>query len=131
MHIANSLHSLCIQVLRQARTADADTGLSPQRLSVLSVLAFVGSRTIGELAVIEQVSRPAISTLVSALEADGLARRERPAGDARTVIVHVTAAGRKLLEKGRAGRLQLVSGRLAMLDSNQLDVVEEALKLLE
>ncbi|MDQ6612818.1 MAG: MarR family transcriptional regulator [Gemmatimonadota bacterium] len=131
LHVANLLHSMCIHVLRQARVADADTGLSPQRLSMLSVLTFAGSHTIGELATIEGVSRPAVSTLVSGLEADGLVRRERLVDDARSVLVHVTSSGRKLMAKGRQGRLQIVSKRLAGLSGSQLDVVEEALKLLE
>ncbi|MEP6766043.1 MAG: MarR family transcriptional regulator [Gemmatimonadaceae bacterium] len=129
--LANELHSLSIHVLRQARQADTEIGLSPQRLSVLSVLAFGGAKSIGDLATIEQVSRPAISTLVSALEDAGLARRERVSEDARTVIVHATADGMKLMERGRRGRLEIVSKRLTKLTREDLDTVARALRLLE
>ena len=130
MQLANTLHSLAILVLRQARVADTETGLNPQRLSVLSVLAFGGSKTIGELATIEQVSRPAVSNLVSALEAEGLAFRERLSSDARSVMVHPSTKGLKLLEQARVGRLQIVAKRLASLSAKELDCVDEALKLL-
>ena len=130
MQLANTLHSLAILVLRQARVADTETGLNPQRLSVLSVLAFGGSKTIGELATIEQVSRPAVSNLVSALEAEGLAFRERLSSDARSVMVLPSTKGLKLLEQARVGRLQIVAKRLASLSAKELDCVDEALKLL-
>ena len=129
--LANELHSLAIHVLRQARVADTETGLSPQRLSVLSVLAFGGAKSIGDLATIEQVSRPAISTLVSALENDGLARRERVSEDARSVMVYATEDGLNVMERGRRGRLEIVAKRLARLTREELDIVERALSLLE
>ncbi len=131
LQIANTLHSLSIHVLRQARVADTVTGLSPQRLSVLSVLAFAGSKSIGDLATIEQVSRPAVSTLVTALEAEGLARRERVANDARTVMVHLTPAGRALLDIARRERLRIVAKRLTGLSAQELGIVAQALELLE
>lgn len=98
---------------------------------MLSVLAFVGAKSIGELATIEQVSRPAISTLISALESAGMARRERASDDARGVMVHATPAGLKLMERGRRGRLEVIVKRPAKLSRDELDSVGRALRLLE
>ena len=72
LEVANRLHSAAIHLLRRARIADRDSGLSPERLSLLSVLVYAGPRTLSQLAEIEQVSRPAISRSVKALTKDGL-----------------------------------------------------------
>lgn len=128
---ANALHSLSIHLLRRARTADRETGLSPERLSLLSVLAFAGPRTVGELAEIEGVSAPAISRIVSSLEATGFASRERSRTDAREVRVSATARGRRLMEKGRRRRLELIAHYLGGLDRKDLAALADVAAVLE
>ena len=56
--VANELNTTAIHALRRARVSDLDSGLSPERLSVLSVLVYAGPRTMGDLARAEQVTRP-------------------------------------------------------------------------
>lgn len=129
--VANRLHSAAIHLLRRARIADRDTGVTPERLSVLSVIAFGGPRTVGELAEAEQVSAPAISRIVSALVEDGLARRERLRTDRRYVRIHATAEGRRLIEWARAHRLERIAEGLDRLDEDQLEALEAASEILE
>lgn len=117
---ANALHSMAIHLLRRARIADRQSGLTPERLSLLSVLVFAGPRTIGALAEIEQVSLPAISRIVSALEADGLAARTRSEDDARIVAVNATPKGRRQMEAARQRRLALVAQDLEGLTAREL-----------
>ena len=74
---ANALHSAALRLLRHARAADGAMDLDGPRASALSVLVFGGAMPIGRLAVAEQVSAPAITKTVAALEADGLAERLR------------------------------------------------------
>jgi DNA-binding MarR family transcriptional regulator len=130
-HVANALHSYAIHVLRRARAVDRESGLSPQRLSLLSVLTYVGPRTVSQLADAEQVSRPAISTLLTALERKGLARRERSSADARQVLVHATAKGKRLVEAGRKRRVERIASQLGSLSAAQLGLVDEAIRILE
>lgn len=127
---ANALHSLSIHVLRRARTADKETGLSPERLSLLSVLAFAGPRSVSALAEIEGVSRPAISRIVGSLEAQGLVDRTRDPDDGRGVVVRGTAKGRKLVERGRRRRVELIDKELRGLSRRDLSVLEDALEIL-
>jgi DNA-binding MarR family transcriptional regulator len=127
---ANALHSASIHVLRRARMADRATGLSPERLSVLSVLAYAGPRTIGGLAELEAVSAPAISRIVSALERAGLAARSRTAGDAREVLVSTTDKGLRVVEKGRIGRLTIIADFLARLAPDELETIAGAATIL-
>ena len=54
---ARDLNSAAIHLLRGMRAADRASGLTPARLSALSVLVFGGPCTLGELARTEDVSR--------------------------------------------------------------------------
>ena len=58
-----------------ARAADADLDLDGPRASLLSVLVFAGPQPVTKLAELEQVSAPAITKMVNALESAGLAQR--------------------------------------------------------
>ena len=98
--------------------------------SALSVLVFGGEMPIGRLAVAEQVSAPAITKTVAALEADGLAERLRSAEDRRVVLVRATAAGRALLEQGRAARVRLIANLLGELSERDRRTLDRAADLI-
>jgi DNA-binding MarR family transcriptional regulator len=131
LHLANRLHSAAIHLLRWARTVDRETGLSPERLSILSVLTFAGPKTVTELAEAELVSPPAISRILNGLEADGHVARERSSEDRRVVHVRVTRAGKRIIDEARSRRLERIATRLGRLDERQLRVLRSATELLE
>ena len=126
MKTANALHSLSIHLLRRARVADQESGLSPERLSLLSVLAYAGPRTINELSEIESVSAPAISRIVTALQSSGYVKRTRSESDARSVIVEATPKGRRLMESGRLRRLERIAEELSRLNKSDLALMQRA-----
>ncbi len=126
MKTANALHSLSIHLLRRARIADQESGLSPERLSLLSVLAYAGPRTINELSEIESVSAPAISRIVTALQSSGYVKRTRSESDARSVIVEATPKGRRLMESGRLRRLERIAEELSRLNKSDLALMQRA-----
>jgi len=125
--VANALNSTAIHVLRTARTADAESGLTAERLSLLSVLVFGGPATMSALARAEQVSRPAITRTVGALEQAGLVRREEVAEDRRRSRVSATAAGRRLMEAGRRARIERLAGVLEDVRPEELAELDRAL----
>jgi DNA-binding MarR family transcriptional regulator len=129
--VADRLHSACIHLLRTVRREDVATGLTPARLSALSVLVFGGPRTIGELAAAEQVRSPTMSRLVAEMEANGLVRRRPSAEDRRAVVITATAKGRRLLHDGRARRVATLAARLEKLDQPSLAVLQRAAGLME
>lgn len=131
MQTANALHSLSIHLLRRARVADKKSGLSPERLSLLSVIAYAGPQTVNRLAEIESVSPPAISRIVTSLESLGLALRKRSSKDARSVTVHATAKGRRLVEAGRRRRLEHIADELSQLSDRDLAALARVGKILE
>jgi DNA-binding MarR family transcriptional regulator len=127
---ANLVHSAALRLLRRARTADAEMDLDGPRASLLSVLVFAGPRSVGRLAELEQVSPPAITKLVTALEAAGLASRERAPHDRRVVLVAATEAGRRLLERGRAARVRSVAELLDGLAERDLAALRRAAEII-
>ncbi len=129
--LADGLHSLAIHLLRRLRREDAAMGLSPARSSVLSVLVFRGSCSLRELADAEQVSAPTMSRMISAMAVAGLVRRRRHPGDARAVRIEATARGRRILEGGRARRVERLTELLARVDHDQRALVGEAVAVLE
>jgi DNA-binding MarR family transcriptional regulator len=120
-----------IHLLRRAALEDRASGLSPERLSLLSVLVFGGPRSASELAGVEMVSRPAITRIVNALETSGQVRRERSASDRRSWLIHATDAGRRVVEQGRERRVRRIAAELASLTREELSTLDAATRALE
>jgi DNA-binding MarR family transcriptional regulator len=129
--VADRLHSAAIHLLRRVRRVDDASGLSPARLSALSVLVFGGASTVGRLAAAEQVRSPTMTRLVQELEAEGLVRRIPSASDRRVVQVRATPKGKRLLLAARRRRVASLRGLLAGLEPEQLAVLDGATSLLE
>jgi DNA-binding MarR family transcriptional regulator len=128
---ADRLHSAAIHLLRRVRAADIETGLSPARLSLLSVLVFGGERTPSELAAAEHVRLPTISALLRGLEKEGLVRREPHKGDRRVVRISATAKGRRILHRGRERRLDGLEELLRPLTRDELRTLARAAEILD
>ncbi len=129
--MAGRLHSAAIHLLRVARTVDGESGLSPSRLSALSVLVFGGPRTVGGLAAAEGVRSPTMTQLVNGLESDGLVRRRPVATDGRQVVVEATPAGRRALLEAQSRRLDVLVDLLAGVHDADLDLLDRAAALLD
>jgi DNA-binding MarR family transcriptional regulator len=127
---ANALHSAAVRLLRRARTGDVGMDLDGPRASLLSVLVFAGPQPATRLAQIEQVSPPAITKLVTALEADGLVVRERSSDDRRVVLVAATDAGRDVIERGRVARVRAVADLLDGISTRDLATLHGAAEII-
>src|SRR5947208_16870395 len=79
--VADRLHSAALHLLRRLRAEDDELGVSPPRLSALSVVVFGGPLTIGALAEAEGVKPPTMTRLVDGLEREGLVTRESDPAD--------------------------------------------------
>jgi DNA-binding MarR family transcriptional regulator len=129
--VADLLHSAAIHVLRRAREQDRAAKISPARLSALSVVVFRGPLTLGDLAAAEGVRSATMTGIVNGLEADGLVHRRQDDSDRRAVLVEATAKGRRLLERARAQRIDLVASKLGDLAEQDLDLLWRAAELVE
>jgi DNA-binding MarR family transcriptional regulator len=129
--VAARLNSTSIHLVRRARTADRALGVPPGQLSALSVLVFGGPRTIAQLAEAEQVTSPTMTRIVDGLERAALAERRPHPGDARATLVRPTAKGRRLMERGRQRRVDLITGLLESMPADELAAVTRAVAALE
>jgi DNA-binding MarR family transcriptional regulator len=127
---ANVVHSAAVRLLRRARAVDSGMDLDGPRASLLSVLVFAGPQRVSRLAEIEQVSPPAVTKTVTALEAAGLVRRERSNEDRRVVRVAATPAGRRLLERGRAARVRMIAALLDGVPAGDLATLRGAAQII-
>jgi DNA-binding MarR family transcriptional regulator len=129
---ADRMHSAAIHLLRRVNRVDDEAmGISPARASALSVLVFGGPRTLTELADAERVTAPTMSKLVAAMEREGLVRRSPHATDGRSIRLHATAKGRRILERGRERRLALLESLLAGADGTEVRTVRAAAAIIE
>jgi len=129
--VADRLHSAAIHLLRRLRVEDKAMGLSAPRASALSVLVFRGPVTMSALAEAEQVRRPTITRLVDGLERRGLVRRVNDPADGRVQLVEATAAGKRLLQRGRARRVERLMRGVAQLSEEDKEVLARAADLME
>jgi DNA-binding MarR family transcriptional regulator len=109
---------------------DTRRAMSRSAASVLGTLRATGPRRITELAAIEAVAQPSMTTLVARLERDGLVTRAPDPDDARAVRVAVTAEGLQRLARMRAERAAQMDAALAELEPDQRAAIEAALPAL-
>lgn len=126
--VADRLHSAAIHVLRYAREADRKSAIGAAQLSALSVLAFGGPCSAGQLAQAEQVTPPTMTRIVQALEKQRLVRLAGSPDDARVTIVEATPRGIALLNKAREERLRRIESLLAAKRSDDVALLGSALE---
>lgn len=128
--VAERLHAAAIRLIRHVRVADTRSRTSPAKLSVLSILAFVGPRSLMQLANAEQVRAPTMSRLVADLETEGLVDK-RPGGtDRRLISIRLTSAGRRLMEESRRRRLTMLQRGFADFTPAELKTLSDAAELM-
>jgi DNA-binding MarR family transcriptional regulator len=129
--VADRLHSAAIHILRSLRRTDEATGLSPARLSALSVIVFGGPLSLADLAAAEQVRPPTMSKIVGALEEEGLVKRSPDPNDGRAIRLSATATGVRVLERGRRMRVESLTARLQTLDRHEVAALDHAVEIME
>lgn len=99
--------------------------LTRSEVGLLSTLSG-GPRRITELAELEGLAQPTMTSLVKQLEQQGHVRRDRQADDGRVVLVHLTDGGANALEDYRARARELLSGYLAEIPDEQVEALAAA-----
>jgi DNA-binding MarR family transcriptional regulator len=107
-----------------------ESGVSLARARTLATLDRQGPRRLTDLALAEQVAQPTMSDLVARLEADGLVKRAGDEADGRTVVVSITAAGRRCLARLIDRRAESIERTLSDLPAEDRAAVAAALPAL-
>jgi DNA-binding MarR family transcriptional regulator len=113
--VASALNSGAIHLLRSLAAVDRLAGLTPARLSALSVIVFGGPRLLGELAAAEGVAGPTMTRIVDGLVAGGLAERRPDPRDGRAALIAATPAGEDLMRAAAGRRISAIASAIAEL----------------
>jgi DNA-binding MarR family transcriptional regulator len=99
-------------------------------LSVVHTLSRRGPMRLTALTATEQLTQPAITSLVTRLERDGLVQRRPDPSDGRAVLVVLTAAGAEIVRSRHANRVDRLGLIMADLDDEQRAVIARSVPVL-
>jgi DNA-binding MarR family transcriptional regulator len=94
----------------------------PVGMRVLSILDESGPLGISQLAAIDQCRQPTMSGTVTGLVERGWVTKESDPDDARSSLVALTAAGRRVLSSTREANGEAIAGRLRAAGTRPDDV---------
>ncbi|WP_245582308.1 MarR family winged helix-turn-helix transcriptional regulator [Nocardioides halotolerans] len=124
--LAGAIYALSATVLRRVPRE-----VSLTAISTLATLERTGPRRITELAVVQGVSQPSMTSLVTTLERAGHVERRSDPADGRVALVCVTDSGRATLRERRRAGAQSVAELLDGLSAQEATGLLAALPLLE
>ena len=110
---------------------DRLAGLTPARLSALSVIVFGGPQSLGALAAAEGVAGPTMTRIVDGLVAAGLAERCPDPIDGRAVAIEATAAGDSLMRAAAGRRIDTIAVAITALPAADRRRIANAAGLLD
>ena len=123
---ARAMNSFAIHLLRSMGRVDAESGLTPARLSALSVVHFGGPLPLGRVARAEGVSSPTMSRVVDALCDLGLAERRAHDVNGRVTLGAATAKGSRLMQRAADRRAEVIAEALSALPARQRESLVRA-----
>ena len=129
--IAALLHEQFARLTRQMRTLELPHGMTPERLSALSVIDKRGPISVTALADNEMVRPATMSRMVTALVDEGLVKRTDDKSDGRGVLVSTTPKGRRTFQRAQEQRLHHFAEVLDSLSSEQLSAMRNLTSALE
>ena len=110
-NIAAAMDRLAMWLRRQAPNQ-----VSSSTITTLDTLLARGPLRICQLAELEAISQPGMTTLVNRLEAAGQAERVPDPTDGRATLVRITELGRTVLAQRHAARTAALQAELLRLD---------------
>jgi len=129
--VAALLHEQFARLARELRNLELPQGITPERLSALSVIERRGPISVTALADQEMVRPATMSRMVSALVDDGLVKRSDDKADGRGVLVTTTTKGRRTYQRAQEQRLRYFAEALAHLSDEQLVAMRALTSQLE
>src|SRR3954451_21673174 len=99
-------------------------------LSVLHTLSRKGPLRLTELTATEQLSQPAITSLVAKLARDGLVDRRPDPRDGRVVLLSLTPQGREIVRARHVDRMTGLSRLVARLNDQEREALAGSVRAL-
>ena len=119
-----------LQLSAQLSSHFGKNSLTTGQFGVLETLYHLGPLCQHELGDKLLSSRPNMSAVIGNLERDGLVKRERDARDRRLQQVHLSAKGRKLIEKAFPEFLTFLTAAFGVLSAGELETLGSVSKKL-
>jgi DNA-binding MarR family transcriptional regulator len=123
---AGALYGLLATLLRRV-----PRDLSLTSLAALSTLDRTGPRRITDLAVIEGITQPSMTVLVTALERGGLVTRLSDPADGRVTLVALTAEGLLYLRSRRSAGADALAQLIDKLPPGEAAALAAAIPALQ
>lgn len=111
------------------RSGSRDVGITASL--TLVTLDICGPCRITELATLEGVSQPSMSGVVSGLERAGLVERRRDPEDRRVVLVALTPAGLRYLQRRRESSVEMLAQLIGTLREEEAEAFFATVPVLE
>jgi len=128
---AHTIISTLDRLFRLLRRILPPDNLSLTAASALKRLEAGETLRLTDLSVLEGITQPAMTQLVSRLEKDNLAERVKDPRDGRVVLIRITGAGREALRARREVRAQRLGELLAALPDADREAIVAALPALD
>lgn len=129
--LAERLYRLADLLLKDSKRHGQESGLTAERLSILSILVNTGPQTINKLAATEGVSAPAITRTVKSLEKQGFVIKSRSKTDQRVVYVAPTRKSQQLLDEISRKAQSTIEELLLGIEADEAQQIDFAMTLLE
>jgi DNA-binding MarR family transcriptional regulator len=123
---AAAVYGLLATLLRRA-----PRDISLTSLATLSTLDRAGAKRITELAAIEGVTQPSMTTLIAVLEKAGLVERSGDPNDKRVWLVSLTSAGRDYIRHRRQAGTEAFAVLVSELPPDEAAALAAAVPALE
>ena len=108
----------------------APLGLRPPHFGVLTLIDAHPGSAQQELVTRSLIDPSSMVAVIDELEEMGLAERRRHPDDRRKHAVHLTARGRRKLERAREAAMQMAEGVFAPLEPEELETLRRLLRKL-
>jgi DNA-binding MarR family transcriptional regulator len=115
---------------KSARSVENRTGVTNAQLFLLQQIRVGRHLTVNDLAALAMTTQSTVSIVLSRLESKGLVKRTRSPVDRRSVVLQLTAAGKRLLRRAPRPATSEVLRALARLTEGELAAVSHGLAAL-
>jgi DNA-binding MarR family transcriptional regulator len=118
------------RIAHRFAAAMATLGLRPPHFGVMTLIDANPGSTQQELVSRSMIDASSMVAVIDELEAMGLAERRRHVADRRKHAVHLTARGRRTLERAGAVATETAQETFAPLDARELETLRLLLRKL-
>lgn len=125
-----AVRGLVAALSRAARLVEQRTGMSNAQLFLLQQIAAESDLSVNELAARAMTHQSTASVVLSRLERRGLVKRVRSPMDARSVVLRLTPAGRRLLQRAPAPATSAIVSAIARLSRTEVRMLRAGLTAL-